>query len=186
MELVPITQAEAKEFVTRLHRHNRAPVGSVCQVGVQVGDELVGVAIAGRPVARMLQDGYTLEVIRTCTDGTPNANSMLYGAIARAAKALGYRRLITYTSGFVRNGEDASNGTQNASGFVRNGEDASNGTQNALDENLLMVVKESAPAITTRQGRTTVVHDDEDGSYLTRLVRQISVKALLQPWTGNP
>ena len=97
MELVPITQAEAKEFVARLHRHNRPPLGSVCQVGVRADDELVGVAIAGRPVARMLQDGYTLEVIRTCTDGTPNANSMLYGAIARAAKALGYRRLITYT-----------------------------------------------------------------------------------------
>lgn len=51
----------------------------------------------GRPVARHYDDGTTLEVNRTCTDGTPNANSMLYGAAWRAAKALGYRRLITYT-----------------------------------------------------------------------------------------
>jgi hypothetical protein len=58
---------------------------------------LVGVAIAGRPVARKLQDGATVEVTRTCTDGTKNANSMLYGAITRAAFALGYRRVITYT-----------------------------------------------------------------------------------------
>jgi hypothetical protein len=58
---------------------------------------LVGVAIVGRPVARPYQDGMTLEVNRTVTDGHPNANSMLYGACARAAFALGYRRLITYT-----------------------------------------------------------------------------------------
>jgi hypothetical protein len=58
---------------------------------------LHGVAIVGRPVARHLDNGWTVEVNRTCTDGTANANSMLYGAAARAARALGYRRLITYT-----------------------------------------------------------------------------------------
>ena len=58
---------------------------------------MVGVATAGRPVARAFDDGYTLEVNRTCTDGTRNANSMLYGAIWRAGKAMGYRRCITYT-----------------------------------------------------------------------------------------
>jgi hypothetical protein len=67
-------------------------------LGVAIVDTLVGVATVGRPVARHLDDGYTLEVNRTCTlDGTPNVNSMLYGAAWRAAKALGYRRLITYT-----------------------------------------------------------------------------------------
>jgi hypothetical protein len=60
-------------------------------------DILRGVAIVGRPVARAYQDGLTLEVNRTATDGTKNANSMLYGAAWRAAKALGYRRLVTYT-----------------------------------------------------------------------------------------
>lgn len=59
--------------------------------------ETHGVAIVGRPVARGLDDGWTLEVTRTCTDGTKNANSMLYGAAWRAARALGYRRLVTYT-----------------------------------------------------------------------------------------
>ena len=58
---------------------------------------LVGVAVVGRPVARHYDDGMTLEVNRTATDGTPNANSMLYGAAWRATKALGYHRLITYT-----------------------------------------------------------------------------------------
>lgn len=57
---------------------------------------ICGVAMVGRPVARMLDDGWTLEVNRTCTDGTKNVNSMLYGASWRATKALGYRRLITY------------------------------------------------------------------------------------------
>jgi hypothetical protein len=60
-------------------------------------DVLRGVAMVGRPISAAYQDGLTLEVNRTCTDGTPNANSMLYGACWRAAKALGYRRLITYT-----------------------------------------------------------------------------------------
>jgi hypothetical protein len=66
-------------------------------VGVAQGDELVGVACCGRPVARAFDDGLTLEVNRTCTLGTKNANSMLYGACWRAAKALGYQRLVTYT-----------------------------------------------------------------------------------------
>lgn len=53
--------------------------------------------IVGRPVARHLQDGRTLEVTRCCTDGTRNACSMLYGAAWRATKAMGYTKLITYT-----------------------------------------------------------------------------------------
>lgn len=62
---------------------------------------IAGVAVVGRPVARRLDDGRTAEVTRTCTDGTPNANSKLYAACARAARAMGYQRLITYT----QNGE---------------------------------------------------------------------------------
>ena len=58
-----------------------------------------GVAIAGRPVARHLDDGSHLEVLRVCTDGTPNACSMLYAAVRRTATAMGYRpeQVITYT-----------------------------------------------------------------------------------------
>ena len=67
-------------------------------VGLFDDQELIGIATAGWPVARHLSDGYTLEINRTCVNGThKNANSMLYGAIGRAAKALGYRRLVTYT-----------------------------------------------------------------------------------------
>lgn len=97
LRLVPVSLDEAKRFVGQHHRHNLPPIGWKFGVGVAVGDQLVGVAMAGRPVGRKLDDGQTLEVIRTCTDGTPNANSMLYGAIARAAKALGYSTLYTYT-----------------------------------------------------------------------------------------
>ncbi len=56
-----------------------------------------GVAIVGRPVARLSCDDYTCEVTRLCTLGHQNTSSMLYGAAWRAARALGYRRLITYT-----------------------------------------------------------------------------------------
>ena len=56
-----------------------------------------GVAIVGRPIARNFDNGWTAEVNRTCTNGHKNANSMLYGAAWRAAKAIGYKRLITYT-----------------------------------------------------------------------------------------
>jgi hypothetical protein len=58
---------------------------------------LRGVAIAGRPVARLNDDGLTLEVTRCCVDGVKNGCSMLYAACWRAARALGYKRLITYT-----------------------------------------------------------------------------------------
>ena len=73
-------------------------MGHKFSIGVADGELLVGVAIVGRPVSRVIQaEGATLEVIRTATDGSRNANSMLYGACRRAAFALGYDRLITYT-----------------------------------------------------------------------------------------
>lgn len=97
LRVVPISLAEANEFVRQNHRHHRPVPGCKFTVAVAEEGRIVGVAIVGRPVSRMLDDGWTLEVNRTCTDGTKNANSMLYGACWRAAKALGYRRLITYT-----------------------------------------------------------------------------------------
>lgn len=97
LRVVPVRQRDAREFVAAHHRHHGAPPGAVFCVGVADGEVLVGVAMVGRPVARHYDDGLTLEVNRTATDGSRNANSMLYGAAWRAAKALGYRRLITYT-----------------------------------------------------------------------------------------
>jgi hypothetical protein len=94
---VPLTFAQACAFVAQHHRHHKPPPGTKFVLGVASDAGLVGVAMVGRPVARHYDDGLTLEVNRTCTDGTPNANSALYGAAWRAAKALGYCRLITYT-----------------------------------------------------------------------------------------
>jgi hypothetical protein len=97
LTVVPVTFRQACAFITAHHRHHKPPRGMKFCLGVDCGGRLVGVATIGRPVARHFDDGYTLEVNRTCTDGTPHVNSMLYGAAWRAAKAMGYRRLITYT-----------------------------------------------------------------------------------------
>ena len=95
--LTPINLDEANAFVAVHHRHHKPVPGAKFAVAASVGERVVGVAIVGRPVARMTDDGWTLEVNRCCTDGTRNACSFLYGAAWKAAKALGYRRLITYT-----------------------------------------------------------------------------------------
>lgn len=97
LTITPITLREANAYVARHHRHHNPVRGCIACVAVSSGDDVVGVAIVGRPVARGLQDGWTAEVTRCCTDGTRNAPSMLYGAAWRAARALGYRRLVTYT-----------------------------------------------------------------------------------------
>lgn len=94
---MPISLREANAFVSKHHRHHGPARGHKFSLAVAEGDEIVGVAIVGRPVGRHLDDGWTLEVNRTCTDGTKHANSMLYSAAWRAAKAMGYRRLVTYT-----------------------------------------------------------------------------------------
>jgi hypothetical protein len=97
LSLTPITLREANRFVQLHHRHHKPVRG--CIVTLAVSDEagVRGVAIVGRPVARRLQDSWTAEVNRVCTDGARNACSMLYGAAWRAVKALGYKRLVTYT-----------------------------------------------------------------------------------------
>ena len=97
LSLCPTTLAEANEFVRRLHRHHGPVVGHKFSIAVTDGEEVRGVCIVGRPVARRLDDGWTLEVNRCCTDGAKNACSMLYGAAWRAAKAMGYKKVITYT-----------------------------------------------------------------------------------------
>lgn len=95
--LVPVTLDEANAFVAKWHRHHKPVPGAKFCIGVANEEVICGVAIVGRPIARMLDDGWTLEVNRTCTDGTRNANSLLYGAARRAAWALGYKKLITYS-----------------------------------------------------------------------------------------
>jgi hypothetical protein len=113
LRVVPVSFRQACDFVAKLHRHNKPPRGHKFSIGCSLAGELVGVAMAGRPIARAYDDGLTLEVNRTCTDGTHNANSLLYGAVWRAAKAMGYVRCITYTQ------HDESGASLRAAGWVR-------------------------------------------------------------------
>lgn len=98
LTIVPISFRQATAYVKEHHRHHAPPRGHKFSVAVadDAGD-VRGVAMIGRPVARALDDGLTLEVNRVATDGAKNACSALYGAAWRAARALGYRRLVTYT-----------------------------------------------------------------------------------------
>lgn len=117
LALVPLTLAEARRFVAEHHRHNEPPRGHKFSIGLMNG-ELRGVVIASRPVARGLDDGRTIELIRVTTLGDRNACSMLYGAACRAAAAMGYRRAVTYTLA------DEDGTSLRAAGFCRDGETA--------------------------------------------------------------
>ena len=95
--LIHVELWEANEFVKKLHRHHPPVVGHKFSLGAAKDGEIVGVSIVGRPVSRMRDNGETLEITRLCTDGTKNACSFLYGASCRAAFALGYTKIGTYT-----------------------------------------------------------------------------------------
>ena len=97
LEIRPCDYATAKDFVKENHRHNKPPAGHKFSIACYDDNRLCGVCMVGRPVSRYLDDGLTLEVNRCCTDGTYNACSILYGSACRAAKALGYKRIYTYT-----------------------------------------------------------------------------------------
>lgn len=112
LHLVPVTLAQANEHVSAWHRHNAPVPGAKFCVGVADGAGVLhAVAIAGRPVARAFDDGMTIEVVRVASDGARNACSMLYSACQRAAFALGYRRVVTYTQA------DESGSSLRASGW---------------------------------------------------------------------
>lgn len=97
LELQPVTLEEANAFVEMHHRHHRRLPAHKFSIGINDGERIRGVAVIGIPKARMLNDGLTLEVNRVCTDGVKNGCSILYGAAWRAAKAMGYKKLVTYT-----------------------------------------------------------------------------------------
>ena len=97
LRLKPVSFAQACEYITAVHRHHKPPQGHKFSVGLtDESGALRGIVCVGRPVARMLDDGFTAEVTRLCTDGAYNGCSMLYGAAARAAAAMGYTKIITY------------------------------------------------------------------------------------------
>lgn len=97
--VIPTTLPLANRYVSLLHRHH-APIpggfGWFCVAAV-VGGTVRGVAIAGRPTNRNNDDGQTVEVLRLAADGTPNVPSALLGSCARASRAIGASRIITYT-----------------------------------------------------------------------------------------
>lgn len=118
LQVRPIGLREANAFVSAHHRHHRPSRGHKFSVSVaDAQGRIRGVAIAGRPVARQLDDGMHLEVLRVCTDGTPNACSMLYAAVRRSAKAMGYpaTQIITYTL------ESEGGASLRAAGWVQDG-----------------------------------------------------------------
>lgn len=116
LELSPISLKQANAYVTQYHRHHKASKGHMYSLAAYKDGRLVGVVICGRPVSRYLDNGKTIEVNRLCTDGTRNACSFLYSAAARVAKAMGYKRIITYIL------QSESGVSLKASGFVCEGE----------------------------------------------------------------
>jgi hypothetical protein len=98
LRIVPLSLKEANEYVATHHRHHKPVTGHRFSLGVvDLEGELVGVAICGRPVARMIDWHTSLEILRIATDGTDNACSALYGACRRVAKEMGFARILTYT-----------------------------------------------------------------------------------------
>lgn len=93
---VPLELKEANAFVDKMHRHHDPVHRDKYRLGCEIDGKLVGVVQVGRPVSRSLCDGKTLEVVRLCSDGTPQVCSYLYGAAARIARELGYSKIITY------------------------------------------------------------------------------------------
>ena len=91
-----MTLKAANKYVAERHRHHKPSTGHKFSIGLMDNNKLIGVAICGRPVARGSDDGLTLEVNRLCTDGSENACSKLYGACARIAKEMGYKKIQTY------------------------------------------------------------------------------------------
>ena len=101
MKIIPLRMSQANEFIKKYHRHNK-PVdhrGHRFSIGlIDDSGKLIGVAVAGQPIAQKNDDGFTLEILRVCVlEGYPNANSMLYGRVRRIGMLMGYRRIITYT-----------------------------------------------------------------------------------------
>ena len=96
IQAIPLELKTASNFVQELHRHHQPVIRDKYRVGAAKDGKLVGVVQVGRPVARMLDDGKTLEVVRLCTDGTHDVCSFLYSRAARIAKELGYKKIITY------------------------------------------------------------------------------------------
>jgi hypothetical protein len=116
LTLQPISLRAANDYIEENHRHHPKTQGHKFSIAAADDNKLIGVVVVGRPLARMLDDGFTAEVTRLCTDGTKNACSMLYSAAARACYAMGYRKVITYILA------SESGASLKASGWISEGE----------------------------------------------------------------
>jgi hypothetical protein len=126
----PISLRDVNAFVLKYHRHHKPVVGAKFSIGVFSSDELKGVAICGRPVGRKLDDGFTLEVNRLCLmPGIKNGCSKLYSACRKIAKAMGYKKIITYilmsetgtslkASGWILEAKNVGGTSWNSSGSI--------------------------------------------------------------------
>ena len=95
---IPIELKDANRFIAQFHRHNKPVVRAKFQIGLMEDEELIGVGVVGRPIARLLSNGKTVEVLRTCIkEGYPNACSMMYARLKQISRLLGYEKVITYT-----------------------------------------------------------------------------------------
>lgn len=122
LRVIPISLAEANAYVEQKHRHHHKVTGHKFSIACAIDGEIHGVAIVGRPLARHLDDGSTLEVLRCCTDGTKNACSILYGRCAKIAKEMGYQKIITYILRYE------SGASLKASGYVLEQENCGGGS----------------------------------------------------------
>ncbi len=97
MKSVPLSIMQANYFIHKHHRHHSPVQGHKFSIGVIDDDGLLlGVAVVGRPVARMVDQYTVAEVTRLCTDGSKNACSFLYSKCARICKEMGYEKIQTY------------------------------------------------------------------------------------------
>lgn len=97
MKLAPCTVKAALKQVREWHRHLPELQGGLFAAQCIDDDgNCLGVAVAGNP-AQEWQGTGRIVISRVATSGAENACSMLYGALCRAAKALGYSEVWTYT-----------------------------------------------------------------------------------------
>ena len=99
MKVIPISLKEANEYVDNFHRHTKGSRGHKFSIGASDDENLIGVAIVGRPISRHLDDGFTAEVLRVCVkeDSPKNTCSFLYGRCWRIWQQMGGMKMITYT-----------------------------------------------------------------------------------------
>ncbi|MFC5911651.1 XF1762 family protein [Streptacidiphilus monticola] len=189
LQVRPLTFKQACAFVDAHHRHHAAPQGHKFSLGAVTADgTLVAVAIVGRPVARALDDGLTVEVTRLASDGTRNACSALYAAAWRTARAAGYRRALTYTQGPETGASlRAAGWTKVASLPPRPGWDApsrprtTRGTDN-IPRALWQITAASAPPLPDLRDETR----NETPARMPRAKRCPCGQPLPTPSTGRP